>query len=88
MYINYKIQNGNYMKKNKLELQREVREKMIVQIKKFFLNERNEEIGDLAAILLLDFITDNLGKEFYNKGIRDCITQLSVNIEDLKGLEL
>ncbi|MBN2018196.1 MAG: DUF2164 family protein [Candidatus Cloacimonetes bacterium] len=76
------------MKKNKLELQREVREKMIVQIKKFFLNERNEEIGDLAAILLLDFITDNLGKEFYNKGIRDCITQLSVNIEDLKGLEL
>jgi uncharacterized protein (DUF2164 family) len=76
------------MKKRNLELQKEIREKMIKKIQKFFLNERDEEIGELAAILLLDFITENLASEFYNKGIQDCMTQLSVNIEDLKGLEL
>jgi len=71
-----------------LELQKEIRVKMIKKIEKFFLNERDEEIGELAAILLLDFITENLAKEFYNKGIHDCMAQLSVNVEDLKGLEL
>ena len=74
--------------KKKIELSKEKKYAMLKSIKKFFLNERDEEIGDLAAILLLDFITDKLGKEFYNKGIHDCIAQLSINVEDLKGLEL
>ena len=76
------------MKKHNLDLTKEIREKMVKKIQQFFLNEREEEIGDLAAILLLDFITENLAKEFYNKGIQECMAQLSVNIEDLKGLEL
>lgn len=76
------------MKKRSLELHKEIREKMIIKIQKFFLNERDEEIGDLAAILLLDFIIENLAREFYNKGIKDCIAQLIVNLEDLRGLEL
>jgi len=71
-----------------LELQKEIRVKMIKKIEKFFLNERDEEIGELAAIQFLDFITENLASEFYNKSIRDCMAQLSINIEDLKGLEL
>lgn len=71
-----------------MELPKEIREKMIKKIRNFFLNERDEEIGELAAILLLDFIIENLAREFYNKGIKDCIAQLSVNLEDLKGLEL
>lgn len=76
------------MKKNNLELKKEIRDKMIKRIQKFFLNERDEEIGELAAILLLDFMIENLAGEFYNKGIKDCIAQLSVNLEDLRGLEL
>ena len=76
------------MKKRNIELSKEEKDKMIENIKKFFFNERNEEIGDLATILLLDFIIEKLAKHFYNKGVQDCIAQLSVNIEDLKGLEL
>ncbi len=76
------------MKKRSVELSKEVKDKMIEKIKIFFLNERDEEIGELAAILLLDFFTENLAKEFYNKGIEDCMSQLSINVEDLKGLEL
>jgi len=75
------------MPNNKFEIDKEKRKMMQEKIKKFFLNERDEEIGDLAAILILDFIIENLAPNFYNLGIRDCIAQISQNVEDLFGLE-
>jgi len=74
-------------KNNKFQIDKEKRKLMQEKIKKFFLNERDEEIGDLAAILILDFIIDNLASDFYNLGIRDCIAQINQNVEDLYGLE-
>ena len=58
------------MKKNAIEISNEVRENMIKKIQKYYLNERDEEIGDLEAILLLDFIIEKLASEFYNAGVR------------------
>ncbi|MDO9577933.1 MAG: DUF2164 domain-containing protein [Candidatus Cloacimonadales bacterium] len=75
------------MPKNKFKIDNEKRKLMLYKIKKFFQQEREEEIGDLAAILILDFIIENLAVDFYNLGIRDCITQLHQNVEDLYGLE-
>ena len=75
------------MPKKKFEIDKDKRKMMQEKIKKFFLNERDEEIGDLAAILILDFIIENLASDFYNLGIRDCIAQISQNVEDLFGLE-
>ena len=40
-------------------------------IKNYFLKGREEEIGDLAAGLMLDFIIEELAPEFYNQGIQD-----------------
>jgi len=74
-------------KKIKFKIDDEKRKLMQERIKKFFLTEREEEIGNLAAILILDFIIDNLASEFYNLGVRDCIAQISQNVEDLYGLE-
>ncbi len=74
-------------KKIKFEIKDEKRKLMQEKIKKFFLDERDEEIGDLAAILILDFIIDNLASDFYNIGVRDCIAQINQNVEDLFGLE-
>lgn len=76
------------MSKNiKFQIEDKKRKLMQEKIKKFFLNERDEEIGDLAAILIFDFIIDNLASDFYNLGVRDCIAQISQNVEDLYGLE-
>ena len=74
-------------KKIKFQIKDNKRKLMQEKIKKFFLNERDEEIGDLAAILILDFIVDNLASDFYNLGVRDCIDQINQNVEDLYGLE-
>jgi len=74
-------------KKIKFKIDDDKRKLMQERIKKFFLVDRNEEIGDLAAILLLDFFIDNLASEFYNLGVRDCIAQINQNVEDLYGLE-
>lgn len=54
--------------KNNIKLNQEIKKNMINKIKSYFLNEREEELGDLAAGLILEFIIDELGMEFYNQG--------------------
>jgi len=56
---------------NKIKLTKEKRHDMISAIKTYFQKEREEDLGDLPASLLLDFITDNLAIEFYNQGVYD-----------------
>lgn len=75
-------------KYKKLELEKKTKEKAIEEIKKFFWNERDEEIGDLAAILVLDFITEKVGPIFYNHGIKDAVAFMNETAEDLYGLEI
>lgn len=73
--------------KTKIEITKEAKKQMIEEIKAFFLNERDEEIGDLACELILDFITDKLGPYFYNQALNDAHYFLSEKLEDLYGLE-
>ncbi|MDF2882156.1 MAG: hypothetical protein K0R54_2713 [Clostridiaceae bacterium] len=56
-------------KKNKIELPKEKKDEMILKIKNYFLNERDEEIGDLASIMIFEFIIEELSAEFYNQGV-------------------
>jgi uncharacterized protein (DUF2164 family) len=75
------------MKKTKIELSKEQKAKAIEEINKFFYNERNEEIGELASILFLDFITEKLAPIFYNEGIKDSIKFMQEHVDDMYGLE-
>jgi uncharacterized protein (DUF2164 family) len=68
---------------NKIKLSREKRQDMILAIKTYFQKEREEEFGDLAACLLLDFITEKLAAEFYNQGVYDSYKFMSNKTEDL-----
>ncbi|MHB8126536.1 MAG: DUF2164 domain-containing protein [Desulfitobacteriaceae bacterium] len=68
---------------NKIKLSKEKRQDMILAIKTYFLKEREEEYGDLASSLLLDFITDKLAIEFYNQGVYDSYKFMNNKIEDL-----
>lgn len=76
------------MKKgNKIQLDKEKREQMISAIKQYFHDEREEELGDLAASLMLNFITEELAPEFYNQGIYDCYKYMNDKTEDILGLQ-
>ncbi|AIF49915.1 DUF2164 domain-containing protein [Pelosinus sp. UFO1] len=70
-----------------INLSKELRKQALDEIKKYFLEKREEEIGQLAAELLLDVMIEKVGAAIYNQGIRDAHTFMSEKIEDLYGLE-
>ena len=71
---------------NTINVTKEQRDEMIAAIKHYFLKEREEEIGDLRAGLMLDFILEELAPEFYNQGVSDSYTYLQDTIEDLLSI--
>ena len=68
---------------NKIKLPKEKRQDMITAIKAYFWKERGEDLGDLAAGLFLDFITDKLAIEYYNQGVYDAYRFINQKTEDL-----
>ncbi|MFA0814849.1 MAG: DUF2164 domain-containing protein [Anaerofustis sp.] len=63
------------------------RQAIIHEIKHFFENERDEEIGTLAADILLDFIIRNIAPEFYNQGVYDAYAYLNDRVEDVLSIQ-
>lgn len=73
--------------KPKFNISKEEKEDMILSIKTYFFNEREEELGDLAAGLILDFIVESLGPKFYNAGVYDSYKYMTEKVDDLLGIE-
>lgn len=59
---------------------------MVSEIKNYFSKEREEEIGDLAAGLILEFILEKLAPEFYNQGVYDSYRYMDDAAEDLLSI--
>lgn len=74
--------------KSKIKISKEKKEEMISKIKEYFFNERNEDLGDLAASLILDFMIDKLAPEFYNQGVLDSYKYLNDRTEDVLSLQI
>ncbi len=67
----------------KITLTKEQKADMTSSIKKYFLKEREEDIGDLASSLILSFIVEKLAPEFYNQGVSDSYRFMNDRIEEL-----
>lgn len=77
------------MKNNsRIKLTKEKKEEMISAIKDFFLNEREEELGDLASNLILNFVIEELAPEFYNQGVYDSYKYMNDRNEDLLSIQI
>lgn len=70
-----------------IKISKEKRAEMVSAIKAYHLREREEEIGDLAASLLLDFIIAELAPEFYNHGVADSYAFMEKQLEDLMAIQ-
>jgi len=55
-------------------LTRDEQEWAIPRLRQYFERERGEELNELGAALLLDFLTEQLGPLYYNRAIRDAQT--------------
>ncbi len=71
---------------NFIALTKERRDDIVSGIKNYFSKERDEEIDDLAADLMLDFILEKIAPEFYNQGIYDAHRYMHDAIEDLLSI--
>lgn len=70
-----------------ITLTKERREDMISAIKDYFSAEREEDLGDLAAGMILDFFMEKLAPEMYNQGVYDAHRYMAEAAEDLLALQ-
>ena len=67
----------------KIKLPKENKKKAIIDIMKYFQEERDEEISQLQAQLILDFVIDKIGPHIYNQGISDMQKYLYSKAEEM-----
>ena len=72
---------------NNIKVTKEKRDDMVLAIRNYFSKEREEELGDLAAGLILDFIIEELALEFYNQGVFDSYKYMKDTTEDLLSIQ-
>jgi uncharacterized protein (DUF2164 family) len=61
----------------------ETKDEIVSSIRRYFLEEREEEIGDLQASLLLEFVLKEIGPSLYNQGIKDAQAALQSVVAEL-----
>lgn len=75
-----------------LKMPREQKMQIIGLIQQYFRDERDEEIGTLAAELLLDFIVKQVGPFIYNQAINEVQLMLNQKLafleEDVDALKM
>lgn len=74
--------------KSRIIISKEKKDEMTAAIKRFFLEQRDEEIGDLASNLILHFMIEELAPEFYNQGVYDAYKYMLDKSEDLLAIQL
>lgn len=75
------------MNTNIIELDKEKKASMLNDIKIFFLQERNEDLGDLSAELILDFVIKKLANQFYNQGVDDAYEYYNERLMDVFSIQ-
>lgn len=73
----------NKKKIDPLALDREDRQRVVSDLQAWFLDERGERIGDLAADLLVEFFQEKAARHWYNRGVQDAQTLAKDRLERL-----
>jgi len=66
-----------------IELSDRTKSELIYSIKRYFLEEREEEIGDLKASFFLDFVLEEIGPSIYNQAVKDAQARLQGAVDEL-----
>lgn len=66
-----------------IELTKEDRNQAIASIERYFRENMEEKIGNVAASGLLGFILEEIGPSIYNKAIADAQERLQARVSEL-----
>jgi uncharacterized protein (DUF2164 family) len=63
----------------------DAKKQAIASIRRYFAENWNQEVGDLKADLLLDFVLREIGPSVYNRAIADAQVYLRDRVADLEA---
>ncbi|MBE0548102.1 MAG: DUF2164 domain-containing protein [Rubrivivax sp.] len=66
-----------------IELSKEDRAQAIVSIERYFRENMDEKIGNVAAGALLGFFLEEVGPSVYNKGVTDAQERLAARVQEI-----
>ena len=66
-----------------IELSKEAKKEAIASIERFFADEREERIGNIAAGALLNFFLEEIGPSVYNRGVADAQERMQMRLSEL-----
>ena len=66
-----------------IELPKEARAQAIASIERYFLEERDEKIGNIAASALLGFFLEDIAPVVYNRAVAEVQVRLQQRVADL-----
>ncbi|CAB3856277.1 hypothetical protein LMG3410_02042 [Achromobacter aegrifaciens] len=66
-----------------IELERGVRDAAIASIQRYFDQNMEERIGNVAAGALLGFFLEEIGPTIYNRGVADVQERLQARVSEL-----
>ncbi|NLL81281.1 MAG: DUF2164 domain-containing protein [Tissierellia bacterium] len=73
---------------NKIKIDKDKKEEMRKIIVNYFYDERDEDLGDLASQLILEFFLEELGPYIYNQGVEDAYAYTKDITEDILALQI
>lgn len=68
-----------------IEFSSDTRKSLIASIKHYFIEGLDQDIGDLKATLVLDFILREIGPAIYNNAVSDVQARMQEIVSELDG---
>jgi uncharacterized protein (DUF2164 family) len=68
-----------------IEFNTHEKELLVDKIKSYFDAELNQEIGQFDAEFLIDFISENFGGYYYNRGLADAQLAIRSKLDDIES---
>ncbi|MBM70169.1 MAG: hypothetical protein CME43_11895 [Haliea sp.] len=66
-----------------LDFSREQKERMAAKVKRYLNEELQQDIGSFDAEFLVDFLAEELGPYFYNRGLSDAMSLFTEKMGEL-----
>lgn len=66
-----------------IELTKEAKQTALESLQKYFAENMDEPLGNLAGGALLNFIIEEIGPSIYNKGVADAQERMQARISEL-----
>ena len=66
-----------------IELTKEDRQQAVVSVERYFRENMEEKIGNIAASGILSFFLEEVGPSIYNKGVLDAQERIQTRVAEL-----